>query len=82
MKDGKLTIQQTNNHDNPLMMTVVEQNSAPVIALCCWEHAYWEEHDGEKDSSYLEAFWNSIDWPKVSANFDQHNLKGQVAPIL
>ena len=76
VKDGKLTIQQTNNHDNPLMMGVVEQNSTPVIALCCWEHAYWEEHDGSKDSSYLEEFWNTIDWEKVSANFEQHNLKG------
>ena len=82
VKDGKLTIAQTNNHDNPLMNGVVEQNSTPVLAFCCWEHAYWEEHDGEKDVSYLEAFWNTIDWAKVSANFEQYNLKGQVAPIL
>ena len=53
-----------------MMMGVVEQNSIPVIGLCCWEHAYWEEHDGDKEGSYIEAFWNTIDWGKVSANFD------------
>ena len=36
-----------------MMMGVVEQNSTPVIALCCWEHAYWEEHNGELDGTYM-----------------------------
>ena len=65
-----------------MMMGVVENNSIPVIGLCCWEHCYFEEHDGELDGTYIEAFWNTIDWGKVSANFDQYNLKGQAAPIL
>ena len=65
-----------------MMMGVVEQNSIPILGLCCWEHAFWEEHEGEKEGSFIEAFWNTIDWGKVSANFDQFNLKGQVAPIV
>ena len=65
-----------------MMMGVVENNSVPVIALCCWEHCYFEEHDGELDGTYIESFWNTIDWGKVSANFDEYNLKGQVAPLI
>jgi len=47
-----------------------------------WEHAYWSEHDGEANGTYVEKFFDSIDWTKVSENFEAHNLKGNVAPII
>lgn len=47
-----------------------------------WEHSYWEEHDGQADSTYLDNFWKNIDWLKVSNNFELYNLKGEVANIL
>jgi superoxide dismutase len=50
--------------------------------LNLWEHSYWEEHDGQADSTYLDNFWKNIDWLKVSNNFELYNLKGEVANIL
>ena len=69
-KSGKLVIYQTNNQDNTLMMGVVEVNSVPIICLDVWEHSYWEDHNGEAQTSYIDSFWEVIDWQKVSDNFE------------
>jgi len=47
-----------------------------------WEHAYFEQHDGEATSTYIQTFWDAIDWGKVSENFENHNTQGRVAPII
>lgn len=47
-----------------------------------WEHAFFQQHDGEATGSYIENFWNAIDWGKVSENFEAHNKNGNVAPII
>ena len=77
-----MVLTQTNNEDNTLMMGVVESKSIPVLGLDMWEHAYWEDHEGESTTSYVDKFLECVDWDKVSANFEQFNLKGQVAPII
>ena len=78
----QLQICQTNLQDNPLMVQgAASQGAIPIIGLCIWEHAYWEEHNGDK-LAYLEQFWNVIIWSRVSHNFEAFNLKGQVGPIL
>ena len=64
------------------MMGVVEVNIVPILGLNLWEHSYWEEHNGEPSSSYLETFWSVIDWQKLSINFEKFNTSGKVAPII
>ena len=79
---GDIVIQHTNNQDNTLMVQGAASCGAiPIIALNIWEHAYWECHNGDKES-YLEAFWAVIDWEKVSVNFESLNVNGKVAPLL
>ena len=53
----------------------------PVLGISLWEHAYFTQYQGDKEA-YLNAYWNHVDWEKVSAAFEEHNLAGKVAPIL
>jgi superoxide dismutase len=54
----------------------------PVIGLDLWEHAYFTQFEGNKEA-YVDKFWHFINWEKVSANFEKHNLNGfKVAPIV
>ena len=71
LPDGKLMISQTNKQDNNLMMGVSEIDSKPIIALDLWEHAYWLDHEGDPSESYLTAFWEVVDWAKVSENYEK-----------
>ena len=83
IKDAdKLIVTQTNNQDNLLMAGVQQTTAIPIICLNLWEHAYFEQHDGETTGSYLENFWHAIDWGRVSENFEAHNKNGQVGPII
>jgi len=52
-----MTIQQTNNEDNPLMKGVVDTNSTPVFGIDLWEHAYFYQYKGDK-GKYVDAFFN------------------------
>lgn len=65
--------------DNNLMMGVSEIQCVPVLGLDLWEHAYWVDHDGEASTTYLERFWENVDWDLVSANFESHNLNQKAA---
>jgi Fe-Mn family superoxide dismutase len=80
-KQGNMTIQQTNNEDNPLMKGVVDTNSTPIFGIDLWEHAYFYQYKGDK-GAYVDAFFKQINWDKLSSNFEQFNSKGKVAPIL
>lgn len=54
----------------------------PVIGLDLWEHAYFAQYQGNKES-YVENFWRFVDWERVSLNFEKFNLEGyKVGPIL
>ena len=64
------------------MKMVVDINCVPIMCLNLWEHAYWEEHEGGADGSYIDAFWQTLDWAKITQNYDNFNLKAQVAPIV
>ena len=54
------------------MMGILDVQSTPILALNLWEHAYWTDHGDV--TSYLNAYWEAIDWKKVSDNFTQYNL--------
>jgi len=65
---GELQITSTQNQDNPLMVNAVIQGK-PILALDIWEHAYYLDYQ-YKRKNYVDAFFNVINWNKVSENYD------------
>jgi superoxide dismutase, Fe-Mn family len=68
VKDGKLEISSTPNQDNPLM-DVAEVKGTPLLGVDVWEHAYYLKYQNRR-AEYLAAFWNVVNWNKVSERFD------------
>jgi superoxide dismutase, Fe-Mn family len=67
VKDGKLDISSTPNQDNPLM-DVADSKGQPVLGVDVWEHAYYLKYQNKR-ADYLAAFWNLVNWNKVSERF-------------
>lgn len=68
VKDGKLEVSSTPNQDNPLM-DVAEVKGTPVLGADVWEHAYYLKYQNKR-ADYLAAFWNVVNWNKVSERFE------------
>lgn len=66
---GKLTIASTPNQDNPLM-DVAEVKGTPILGNDVWEHAYYLTYRNDR-GAYLKAWWNVVDWDKVSERYAQ-----------
>ncbi len=64
-KDKSLAVTSTPNQDSPLMKDVADVEGTPIIGLDVWEHAYYLKYQNLRPS-YIEAFWNVIDWPKAN----------------
>ena len=64
--DGTLAVTSTPNQDSPLMKCVAEVEGTPIIGLDVWEHAYYLKYQNLRPS-YIEAFWNVVDWSKADA---------------
>lgn len=69
-KGGKLEICSTANQDNPLMPNT-GCNGFPILGLDVWEHAYYLNYQNRRPD-YIQAFFNVINWDKVSALFESH----------
>ena len=67
VKDGKLEVSSTPNQDNPLM-DVAEVKGIPILGVDVWEHAYYLKYQNKR-ADYLNAFWNVVNWDKVSERF-------------
>jgi Fe-Mn family superoxide dismutase len=67
VKDGKLEVSSTPNQDNPLM-DVAEVKGTPLLGADVWEHAYYLKYQNKR-ADYLAAFWNVVNWNKVSEKF-------------
>ena len=65
--DGSLFITSTPNQDNPLM-DVADRQGTPIFGLDVWEHAYYLKYQNQR-GSYVEAFWNVVNWPEVAARY-------------
>ena len=66
-KDGKVEVSSTPNQDNPLM-DVAEVKGTPLLGCDVWEHAYYLKYQNKR-ADYLNAFWNVVNWKKVSERY-------------
>jgi Fe-Mn family superoxide dismutase len=67
LREGKLEISSTPNQDNPLM-DVAEVKGTPLLGCDVWEHAYYLHYQNRR-ADYLGAFWNTVNWSKISERF-------------
>ena len=62
--DGSgLAIVGTPNQDNP-----ISDGKTPLLGVDVWEHAYYLKYQNKRPD-YLDAWWNTVDWAKVSERF-------------
>ncbi len=61
---GEVKVCSTPNQDNPLMPGV-GCGGFPILGLDVWEHAYYLKYQNKRPD-YISAFFNVINWNKVS----------------
>ena len=69
-KGGKVEVCSTPNQDNTLMPNV-GCGGYPILGIDVWEHAYYLHYQNRRPD-YIEAFFNVINWDKVSQQYDAH----------
>ncbi len=63
VNNGALEVFSSPNQDSPLMA-----GKTPILGLDVWEHAYYLKYQNRRPE-YVSAFWNVVNWEKVSENF-------------
>ncbi len=61
--DSGLAVVSTPNQDNP-----ISDGKTPLLGVDVWEHAYYLKYQNRRPD-YIDAWWNVINWPAVSAGF-------------
>ena len=60
----RLIVEQVYDHQSN-----VGQGAPPLLVLDMWEHAYYLQYKNVK-ADWVDAFWNIVNWPDVTARFD------------
>jgi len=69
IKADKLRVTSLLNQNIPLMDVSPVQGTPPLI-IDVWEHAYYLQYLNMR-KSYVEAYWNVIDWKFVQALYEE-----------
>ena len=69
-KGGALDVCSTPNQDNPLMPGI-GCDGFPVLGIDVWEHAYYLNYQNRRPD-YIQAFFNVVDWNKVSEFYTEN----------
>jgi len=79
--DGSLAITSTANQDNPLMegLEYAVEKMVPILGLDAWEHAYYLKYQNRR-ADYVTAFWDVVNWNKVSRNYEVYAKHGKAVP--
>lgn len=64
LNNGELEVVSTANQDNP-----VTDGQTPLLGADVWEHAYYLKYQNKRPE-YLKAFWNVVNWDKVTEIFN------------
>ena len=67
-KDKKPEVVTTANQDSPLTV-----GATPILGIDLWEHSYYLKYQNRR-AEYIDAFWNVVNWAKVSENFKKADL--------
>ena len=71
LRGGKVEVCSSANQDNPLMPGI-GCGGTPILGLDVWEHAYYLNYQNRRPD-YINAFFNVINWEKVSELYDQNS---------
>ena len=71
LQGGKVEVCSSTNQDNP-MMPGIGCGGTPILGLDVWEHAYYLNYQNRRPD-YINAFFNVINWEKVSELYEQNN---------
>ena len=66
---GKVEVCSSANQDNP-MMPGIGCGGTPILGLDVWEHAYYLNYQNKRPD-YISAFFNVINWEKVSKLYEE-----------
>ena len=69
-KGGKVEVCSSANQDNPLMPGI-GCGGTPILGIDIWEHAYYLNYQNRRPD-YIDAFFNVINWKKVSELYEQN----------
>jgi len=66
-QEGTLEIVDMSNAGTP-----ITENKTPLLTIDVWEHAYYIDHRNAR-ATYIEKFWNFVDWKGVEEKLDSAN---------